>query len=372
MGNKQILYGSLIMVTLSLGILFVIVTVYVSYNYPVDFPVFYGAARNVLKGLSIYTDYGVHHLPFWYFPWVSWVFLPLAVLSSRLAWIIYIILSFMVAFLSIHALANYYEHFSSFDRLYMFSMLLWIGWHDYAVGQISFFLLGVAVLSMLLAGRNQSILAGLVIPLLLMKPHLFIIFIPLLVWLGGKKTLIAGTLVTLSLLMIETLITPPWIRQWLGLLALGPGRVDVNPFFKFTTFPTLLGFSQNYLGTANLPFTIGLVIIAAFVVVRFRSLSKIPLLSIALAASLFCAPRSYAYDLVLLIPALVWLSEKGSVWSALLWLVCALIPILAHFSAGSYLVTLLVFSLCIVKAVNLEKQAGLARSFFGRRLYPVG
>ncbi len=171
---------------------------------------------------------------------------------------------------------------------------------------------------------------------------------------------------------MRPLITPHWIQQWLGLLALESSRVDTNPFFKFTTFPTLLGFSQNYLGTANLPFTIVLIILAAFVVIRFRSLPKIPLLSIALAASLFCAPRSYAYDLVLLIPAMVWLSEKWSVRTALLWEVCAIIPILAHFSAGSYLVTLLVLTLCIIKAVNLEKQAGMPRSFFGRRVSSAG
>jgi hypothetical protein len=145
MGYKKILYSSLIMVNLIVGVLAVIVTVFVSSRNPVDFPVFYGAARNALHGLSIYSLYGLHHLPFWYFPWVSWVFLPLAVLSSRVAWIIYLVFGFVVAFLSIHALADHYRKFSSFDRLYIFSLLLWIGWHVYAVGQMSFFLLGVAV-----------------------------------------------------------------------------------------------------------------------------------------------------------------------------------------------------------------------------------
>ncbi len=192
MGNKKILYSSLIMVNLIVGVLAVIVTVFVSFRNPVDFPVFYGAARNALQGLSIYTNYGLRQLPFWYFPWVSWVFLPLAVLSSRVAWIIYLILGFSVAFLSIHALADHYRKFSPFDRLFLFSLLLWISWHVYAVGQMSFFLLGVAVLAMLLAERDQPVLAGLLVPLLLMKPHLFIIFIPVLLWLGGRKTLITG------------------------------------------------------------------------------------------------------------------------------------------------------------------------------------
>jgi hypothetical protein len=69
---------------------------------------------------------------------------------------------------------------------------------------------------------------------------------------------------------------------------------------------------------------------------------------------------------------MLWLSEKWSVRTALLWEVCAIIPIIAHFSAGSYLVTLLVLTLCILKAVNLEKQAGTSRSFFGRCVSSAG
>lgn len=152
----------------------------------------------------------------------------------------------------------------------------------------------------------------------------------------------------------------------LSLLVEGTKRVEVTPFWDFSTFPTLLGFSQNYSGTANLPFTILLVAIAAFVVIRFRFLPKIPLLSMAMAASLFCAPRSYAYDLVLLIPAMIWLSEKLSIKTALIWAAAALIPMFSHYSAGSYLVTMMVFSLCVYKAYTIEKQSGVSRSFFGK------
>jgi len=183
--------------------------------------------------------------------------------------------------------------------------------------------------------------------------------------MGGKKTLITGSIVTFLLIGIETLITPHWFEQMLGLLEEGTHRIV--PLWNFSTFPTFLGLSQNYSGTANFLFTIILVAIAAFVVIRFRSLPIIPLMSMAMAASLFCAPRSYAYDLVLLIPAMIWLSEKWSIKAALLWVVCAIIPMVAHFSAGSYLVTLIVFTLCIYKAYTLEKQNGIILSFFGKR-----
>lgn len=368
MGIKKIIYGAFVIGNLVAAIYFVVYTVYFFEFDPVDFPVFYGAARNALYGSSIYTYYGIHHLPFWYFPWTSWIFIPFAIFSIKTAWIIYLVISFGVAFLAIYVLAKHIQRFSFLDLLYMYSMLLWMSWLAYRVGQMSFLILGASVLVILLIGKSRSILSGLLIPLLLIKPHLFIIFIPLVLWLGGKKTLLTGTFITLLLLVVETLITPHWAGQMLSLLMEGTKRVDAAPFWDFSTFPTLVGFSQNFSGTANLPFTIILVIISSYVVIRFRSLQKVPLLSLALVASLFCAPRSYAYDLVLLIPAMIWLSEKWSIKVALLWTVCALIPMLSHFSSESYLVTLIVFVLCIFKAYSIEKQNGLFRSFLGKRM----
>jgi len=365
MGIKKILYGFFVIVNFEAVIYFAVYTVIHSFNTPIDFDVFFSSARNAISGLSIYTYYGINHLPFWYFPWTSWMFIPLAFFSRQVAWIIYHVISFSIAFVSINVLANQDKRFSIFDRLYMFSMCLWMGWLAYRVGQMSFLILGASVLVILLTAKRRPIISGLLIPFLLIKPHLFIIFIPLVLWMGGKKTLITGSIVTFLLIGIETLITPHWFEQMLGLLEEGTHRVV--PLWNFSTFPTFLGLSQNYSGTANFLFTIILVAIAAFVVIRFRSLPIIPLMSMAMAASLFCAPRSYAYDLVLLIPAMIWLSEKWSIKAALLWVVCAIIPMVAHFSAGSYLVTLIVFTLCIYKAYTLEKQNGIILSFFGKR-----
>jgi hypothetical protein len=371
MGIKKVLYSTFVITNLAVALYFAVYTFVNSLNGLLDFPVFYGAAQNALHGLSIYTYYGTYHFPFWYFPWTSWLFLPLAFFSSQVAAIIFFVIGLGIAFLSINALANQYPRFSFFDRLFMFSMLLWMSWLAIRVGQMSFLILGTTVLVILSLARGRSILPGLLMPLLLIKPHLFIIFIPLVLWLGGKKTFIAGALFTLLLLGVEFVITPHWVGQMLNLLVEGTRRVESDPFWNFSTLPTLLGFSQNYTGTANLPISIFLMAIAAFVTVRFRALPKIPILSLALAASLFCAPRSYAYDLVLLIPAMLWLSENWSFKTALLWAICAIIPFFARFSAGSYLVTLIVFGLSVYKAFSTERHIGIKRSFFGRRMDPA-
>ncbi len=363
----RILYRAFVIANLTIAISFACYTVVQAAHSPIDFPVFYGAAQNALHGVSIYTSYSIHNFPFWYFPWVSWIFIPLAIFSYNVAWIIYLVVGFSIAFLSVNALANHFKRFGVFDRLFMFTMLIWMSWQAYRVGQLSYLLLGAVALTLFLVEKKRFILVGLCMPLLLIKPHLFIIFIPLALWLGGKKTLIASALITFVLLGIETLITPDWIQQMIHLLMAGTQRYDASPFWDFSTLATLLGFPQNYAGTGNLPFTLALAAIGALVVIRFRSLPKIPLMSLALAASLFCAPRTYAYDLVLLIPAMIWLSEKWSFRTALLWLVCAAIPFVSHFSSGSYLVTLIVFTLSIAKAYKVEKESGIVRTFLGMR-----
>ncbi len=354
---RKTLYKVFVLVNLLLAVSFMVYSINLDRgNNLWDFQVFYGAARNVLAGNSIYTNYGLVYLPFWYFPWVSWIFLPLAFFPFELAWIVFLAIGLFIVAIVIHFLANHFHVFGAFNRIFMFTMVIWMSWLVYRVGQMSYLVLGGAVLAMfLLAGEHKS-LTGLCIPLLLIKPHLFIIYILLVLWMGGWKTFLTGLMATLGLCGIEFLITPDWVRQMLGLLSQGVGNVNGNIFYRFDTLPTLLGFNQNITGTANLPITAVLVVIAAYLVVRFRSLPKIPLLSIAMAASLFCAPRSYAYDLVLLIPAMIWLSEKWSIKSALIWCAAAIIPLLSHFSAELYFVTVMVLALCIYKAYSIEKH----------------
>ncbi len=358
---QKILYRAFIFANLVLAISFMLYTLNLTRgNDLFDFQVFYGAARNVLAGSSIYTNYGAANLPFWYFPWVAWIFLPLAFFPFEIAYLIFLTIGLLIVALVIHFLTKQYQGFDVFDRTYMFSMVIWMSWQAYRVGQMSYLVLGAAVLVIFLLAREQKYLVGLCLPLLLLKPHLFLIFIPLVLWMGGWKTVLTGALAGLSLFGIEFLITPDWVNQMLGLLTGGAGRLDTNPGWQFATLPSLIGLGQNYVGTVNLLVTAVLVIIAAMVVIRFRFLPKIPLLSLAMAASLFCAPRANAYDLVLLIPAMIWLSEKWSIKAALIWAAAAMIPFLAHFSSGSYLVIFMVFALCTYKSYSIEKHSQVA------------
>ncbi len=99
------------------------------------------------------------------------------------------------------------------------------------------------------------------------------------------------------------------------------------------------------------------ILLSGFILWKVRSLPAIPFLSLALTASLVCAPRAYAYDLPLLTPAILWLSGTVS-WMNILFL-STIVPILllSHYSVGSYLLVLIVFGLGVLKAVKLVRKA---------------
>jgi hypothetical protein len=124
---KKILYGALIFANLVLAISFMLYTLNLTRgNDLFDFQVFYGAARNVLAGSSIYTNYGAANLPFWYFPWVSWIFLPVAFFPFEVAYLIFLAIGLLIVGLIIHFLTKHYQGFVVFDRIYMFSMIIWM------------------------------------------------------------------------------------------------------------------------------------------------------------------------------------------------------------------------------------------------------
>jgi len=88
---------------------------------------------------------------------------------------------------------------------------------------------------------------------------------------------------------------------------------------------------------------------------KVRRLSTVPLLSLALALSLLSAPRAYAYDLPLLLPALIWVTAAGFRSTLWIWIVAGLMPLLAAYVSSSYLVTLMV---CAFGAWKALKEAG--------------
>lgn len=319
-----------------------------------DFFVFYNAANSALSGESLYQITGEHNLPFWYFPWTAWLFIPFAFWSGTAALLIYKIVFVLVAILIVNSLLTFYNpDFKFWDKVLILSLVTSMSLQTMIVGQLEYILLGLILVTMYAIDRRRFILAGVLIPFLWTKPHLLIVFTLTAFWLGGIRTVLATGASFILMSLIETIRNPGWYFAMFTLLKNGESRAD-GPIFM--TLPYLFGFQENWVGTGNLPITVPLIIIAVLIVWKVRTLPPIPLLSLALAASLFCAPRAYAYDLPLLIPAMIWITAKDFRSTFWIWLVAGILPPLVRYSSASYLLTVLVLLLAIRKAYK-EIQA---------------
>lgn len=313
-----------------------------------DFYVFYGAAKAILSDDSLYQITGVHRLPYWYFPWTAWIFIPFTLWAESVALVVYKVVFVLCAILAVNSLVTFYDPtFGFWGKLLILSSIISMSLQTMIVGQMEYILLGLIIATMYAIDRNRFLLAGILIPFLWTKPHLLIIFTLAAFWLGGIRLILTTGITTAFMLLVETIRKPGWYFEMFDLLKNGQARTD-GPIF--TTLPNLLGLQENWVGTGNLSITILLIVIAVLAIWRFRYLAPVPFLSLALGASLFCAPRAYAYDLPLLIPAMIWITAKDFRSTSWIWIVAGVLPPLVRYSASTYLLTLLVVLLGIAKA----------------------
>ena len=315
-----------------------------------DFDVFYHAASSALAGKSIYNNINVgrYNLPFWYPPWTAWSYIPYAIWPKQISLLLYQATSVVSAILVINFLTRYYQpNFKFQEKILILAFLVPMSIQLIMMGQMDYILLGLLACTIWGAERKKDILVGMLYPFLLTKPHLIIPFSIFLFWHSGRRALLVSIIFSLTMLLIETALSPGWHLKIIQQFQESGQRVDGLPF---ATLPSLLGLQENWSGTANLPITFFLIAIAMLILWKFRTLPTIPLLSLALAASLFCAPRAYAYDLPMLIPAMIWLTAENFKLHWWLWGVVGILSIITLFSSNIYWIVLLVFGLAIYKS----------------------
>ena len=319
-----------------------------------DFDVFYFAAKSALAGKSIYIIVGQYNLPFWYFPWAAWFYIPFAIWPHDIGLALYKASSLLAAIFVLWVLTRYYDpNFKILDRLLIFALLIPMSTQLMQVGQMDYILLALIVATIFAANGKMDILTGVILPFIWIKPHLVIIFTIFAMLRAGRHTVAVSAALVVIMLLLQTLLNPGWHLEMLEQLRVGSQRIDG---LQFTTFPSLIGFQENWVGTGNLPFTIALILFALGTTWHFRSLPTVPFLSLALTASLFCAPRAYAYDLPLLIPSMIWLTYKDFRKNAWIWFAVAMIPLVSVFGSTSFLATLLVYGLSLWKAYQSTQQ----------------
>jgi hypothetical protein len=321
-----------------------------------DFEVFHSSASAALHGANFYVTYGTEHLPFWYFPWLAWFFIPLAVFPYPIAKVIYLALSLVSAGLVVRLLGRHFNpRLSLAMQLFILSMSLLMSMLLFIAGQMDYILVGVITAVILLLDRRKPVAAGLLFPILLIKPHVLAVFLPFLLLRGGRQFRLAAAASVGFLSVIAFILIPNWPSEMARMLMQYGGRSD--NYWNFITLPQLLGSQENWSGTANLPVTIGLLLLGLLVSWRFRRLPLVPFLALTLAASMLGAPRAYTYNLPILIPPMLWISVNRPLWGTLLWLCAGAGALAFNWSTGSYVIVMAVFALTVLEARRMKLES---------------
>jgi alpha-1,2-mannosyltransferase len=308
-----------------------------------DFTIFHAAGRAMLAGASPYDFYGTPPLPFQYVPWALWLFLPLAALPFNWAWAVFVALNLLMLGAAFVLLVRL--HGSRLTRPEVFALYgisLLIGLMLFLVGQVGVLQLMAAVLMMVLVCRDRPVLAGVFFPLLITKPHLVIVAVPALWWVGGRKTVLSSLAATALLAGISLLITPSWIPDMLRVIVAGQLRND-RLVWNFSTLAGALDLERGW----NPIIAAALIPVGAAVAFKFRRLPPAAWLSLAFALSLLVAPYAFAYDLLLLLPAMIWLTDRWAFGTLWLWMWALVVVGVSNFSGGSYVLTVTVTAVAL-------------------------
>jgi hypothetical protein len=314
-----------------------------------DFNVFYSSARSALQGLNFYATYGAERLPYWYFPWLAWFYIPFAVLPYSIAKALYLACSLASAGLVIQVLGRYFNpRLSLALQLFITAMSLLMSMLLFIAGQMDFILVAAITAMILLLDRGKAWVAGALFPILLFKPHLVTVFLVFALFRGGRAFRLAALGSTAILGAGAFILVPNWPAEMARMLSEYGGRSD--NYWNFMTLPQLLGSPENWSGTANLPVTVGLFLIGLLVSWKFRQLPLVPFLALTLSASMLCAPRAYTYNLPVLIPPMLWISVNRRLWGTLLWLASGFVAMASNWSTGGYLIVMAVFVMAVLEA----------------------
>lgn len=204
-------------------------------------------------------------------------------------------------------------------------------------GQMTFLLLTILVLFLLCMGRDRPLVAGMMLPLLALKPNPFILFVPLLgIWLLWRRRwrVVAGVFLSAAaMFLVSNAVQPGWLLDWLGVSA--KTRVTMIT-------PTIWGLaaelSAQWWPLLGFILAVMVTVICGCVVLGRPRLEAASVVNIGLAASLLVTPYTWSYEHALLILPWLWiyLHLPASRPIRILWLlVMGMLPWLTYVLAES-------------------------------------
>ncbi len=158
--------------------------------------------------------------------------------------------------------------------------------------------------------------------------------------------LLAGIGSTLLLVLIAVLTQNSWVTDMLLVIINGQQSSSME-WNKFTTLAGLFSLPP-WIG-----FGMWLLFLPILVLIdnQFRSVPSIIWLPITLVLSLATAPYAFAYDLPIILPALVWLSLPLSPLSTIVIFTVTCVVIFAGFSSIAYIAVFIIAIFSLREAI---------------------
>ncbi len=322
-----------------------------------DFLAFWGAGGRVLAAQSPYGYYPTLNGGSVYqsVPWLAWFFAPLALLPVERAWQIFYLLNLLLVALTLFlAFKEFRIRLDPLAASLILACGLALAYPCLSFGQVSILQVASLALMALALQRGRPVLAGALMPLALLKPHLLLWFIPYALIAGGRRFRLTSLVSTLLLALAALVFQPSWPGEMLQTIFAGQTGTSMETW-KYTTLSGLFSLDPK----------LGLLIPIVFLPVLFwlsRWIKDYPLysrLAIVLAFSLAASPYSFSYDLPLLLPALAWLTRQWPVRTTLLWTAMAVLIYFFGFQNLAYIITLLVCGLILFTLGRREPSLAL-------------
>ena len=296
-----------------------------------DFPAFYTAAWMVHHGESsqlydfnrqleiqraLKLNAGANDLSAWVHPpHGAWLLAPLANFSPRTAYAFYCVFLLMCFAGGLFLLRRMCPRLRrrEFNALWLLAMISSPLYFSISAGQNTGLMCLLQVLTIAAWAQNRQALSGFAVVLGLLKPHLFLAWLPF--WIAQKKwralaTFFVGTTVVVAFSM-WFFGTDVFAREWRSLQSDLYQRYETAHAFKMFSWPSfwrlLLGanFVSTILGAAC-----ALAILARTCWLWTRSRDTVLLGAISVASIVLCVPHLPIYDLGLLLVSVLIFTDR--------------------------------------------------------------
>jgi hypothetical protein len=296
----------------------------------VDFRGYYAAAQVLLAGGNPYDYHLIAAVllkvtgemgnnPYYYPPWFTWLFIPLAKLPFQIARSIWMLFNLIVWNVSIFQLSKLIHWPTNGWKRYAIFMLstLTFAWITFRYEQAGILVFGMLVAVILSMQDQKWIRSGIWLSLLLVKPNITLVVVSgISLWLlrkGQWRPVLMMIATTLALLAISTLITPNWFKPFfepgfgrgLSVAMDGPEKIVAT---RINT--TMLDWLASIGVQANLRLILyefsvfAAIVIFIMAVLRSRSLVEVTALSVLISCAI--TPYALQYDYPPLVITLFW------------------------------------------------------------------